>query len=175
MKCSYCRAKMIKRRATSEKPYFYKRSGLDNVVLSGIDVLVCPQCERETPIIPKVGQLHALLADTIVRQPSPLRGDEVRFLRKHAGLPAQRFAALIGVTPQHLSRIENSHTPLGKSADRLVRAFTLTATEGQEARTILIGIAAELAHQKTHAQRRPTNKISAALVKRGWKTFRKAS
>jgi len=174
MKCSYCKIEMTRRHATPKRLYLYKRSGLDHVALSGIDVFSCPECGHETPVIPKVGQLHAQLADMIVHLPRVLRGDEVRFLRKHAGLPAQDFAVLIGMTPQHLSKIENGHTPLGKSADRLVRAFTLTATEGRQARGTLISIADELAKGKNSSRRRPNN-ISAALIKHGWKTFQKAS
>jgi transcriptional regulator with XRE-family HTH domain len=149
MKCSYCKVEMGKRRATDARPYVYKLSGLENEHLVGIEVFTCPRCGIETPVIPRVAQLHNVIADGIVRQSTMLGGDQIRFLRKHAGLPAQKFARLIGISPEHLSRIERGHTAnLGKPTDRLVRALTLTATEGPAARAMLLSIADELAQGK---------------------------
>lgn len=149
MKCSYCKVEMQKRRATPEHPYLYKLSGLDDELLSGIDVFTCPQCHVEAPIIPQPAQLQACIADKLVRKSGLLKGKEIRFLRKYAGLPAQSFARLIRVTPEHLSRIENGHTEaLGKPTDMLVRALTLTAKQGgAEARSKLLTIADNLAEE----------------------------
>jgi transcriptional regulator with XRE-family HTH domain len=86
--------------------------------------------------------LHQELARALARKPSFLSGEEIRFLRKHAGFPAQQFAALLGVSPEHLSRVENGHTStLGSSTDRLARAIATIATNGEEARRILLRIA----------------------------------
>jgi transcriptional regulator with XRE-family HTH domain len=171
MKCSHCKVEMSKRRTTSDHPYLYKRSGLSDVALEGIDVYVCPNCCHEVPIIPKVGQLHATLAAGIIRQSRLLKGEEIRFLRKHAGLPAQEFALLIGVTPQHLSRIENGHTDnLGKPTDRLVRALTLTAKDGRAARTTLLTIAGALEKNKARGTRRRRRGFTSyALRGHGWR------
>ncbi len=101
---------MSPRHATRERPYFYKLSGLDNVVLVGIDVYLCPKCSFEAPIIPRVAALHGVIAHDLTFKRGLLCGNEIRFLRKHAALPANQFARLIGITPQHLSRVENGHT-----------------------------------------------------------------
>jgi transcriptional regulator with XRE-family HTH domain len=154
MNCSYCKVEMEKRHATREQPYCYRQSGLRELFLHGIDVYLCPKCNVEVPVIPRVAQLYATLADGIVKRTRLLRGDEIRFLRKHAGLPAQDFAQLIGVTPEHLSRVENGHTKsFGKNTDRLVRAFTLTAKKGPEARKILLALAASFDAKKSGRKR----------------------
>ncbi len=69
-----------------------------------------------------------------------LTGDELRFLRKHAGFPAARFAALLGVSAAHLSRFENGHAGnnLGAPADRLARALVAAASAGEDLRTVLL-------------------------------------
>jgi DNA-binding transcriptional regulator YiaG len=145
MKCVVCKVEMQKRQATEARPYLYRLSGLEDQQLAGIEVYTCPNCHVETPVIPRVAELQTVIADGIVRRPRMLRGDEIRFLRKHAGLPAKKFARLIGVSAEHLSRIEQGHTKkLGKPTDRLIRTLTLTAKEGPEARAMLLGIADEL-------------------------------
>ena len=169
MECSYCDVEMEKRHATHEHPYVYEHGGLNAVLLSGIDVYRCPNCEIESPVIPGVAKLHESLASEIVNQPGPLRGDEIRFLRKYAALPAQKFARLIGVRPEHLSRVENGHTKsFGKNTDRLIRAFTLTAKKGREARLMLLRMADQL---EEPAANKPSKfvDISYALKPRvGW-------
>jgi transcriptional regulator with XRE-family HTH domain len=167
MKCSYCNIEMEKRRATEEQPYFYRLSGLDDLALVGIDVYTCPKCHAEAPIIPRVAQLHSAVADGLIRQPRMLKGSEIRFLRKHAGLPAREFAKLVGVSAEHLSRIENGHTEsLGKPTDRLVRALTLTAKGGREARTTLLSIADGLKKGTKGGKR---EHASYALRRQGWR------
>lgn len=63
-------------------------------------------CPAEMPIIPRVCELHRVMADSLIGQPEPLSGDQIRFLRKSIGLAARKFAALLQVDPAHLSRVE---------------------------------------------------------------------
>jgi transcriptional regulator with XRE-family HTH domain len=66
------------------------------------------------PIIPNVAQLHGLIAEKLLLKNGLLTGQEIRFLRKNAGLSGKDFARYIEVHPAHLSRVEN-----GKGRDRL--------------------------------------------------------
>jgi DNA-binding transcriptional regulator YiaG len=169
MKCSYCKIEMKKRHASDKHPYIYRQSGLKSLVLTGISVYECPTCHFEAPVIPQISRLYEKLAEGIVRQNRLLRGDEIRFLRKHAGLPAARFARLIGVTAEHLSRVENGHTKsFGRGTDRLVRAFTLTAKEGRAARETLLRIAAELADAGKPKKGKVADASYALRPKQGW-------
>ncbi len=145
MQCDVCDVEMTEREATREAPYAYTLSGLKDVYLSGITILKCQKCAAEAPIIPRIAELHRLIADMIVNWPAPLIGDQVRFLRKHAGFSATEFAVLLGVDLSHLSRVENGHTQhLGRPADRLARTLAMV-TDGDAARERLIKVAKRLA------------------------------
>jgi len=174
MRRNCCDVEMEKRHATKEHPYVYRQSGLSAVLLSGIDLYYCPNCKAESPVIPRIAQLHESLAQEIIQLPRLLSGDEIKFLRKHAGLPAQQFARLIGVTPEHLSRVENGHTKtFGKNTDRLIRAFTLTAKKGKEARKMLLGLAERL---DGRARRSKSVGISYAMKPRvGWQPIKQTA
>jgi transcriptional regulator with XRE-family HTH domain len=138
-----CGKPMTVRTATAENPYVYSLSGMKDVVLVGIQVLSCPGCRAEGARIPRIGQLHRVIVKSLIEQPEPLRGDQVRFLRKNAGFPAQKFAALLKIDPSYLSRVETGKLPnLGASTDRLARAVVIAESSGGEmAREILLDMA----------------------------------
>ena len=139
MNCDKCGQKMAERKATEKTPYFYDLGG--GFLLSGIMVMRCPTCGMETPMIPKIAQLHRKMVEILIAKPSVLTGPEIRFLRKSAGFPAKEFAALVGVTASHLSRVENVKDgleSLGVPADKLAR---LLSTEGESARDGLLKLA----------------------------------
>ncbi|MCL5044312.1 MAG: hypothetical protein M1336_03400 [Deltaproteobacteria bacterium] len=78
-----------------------------------------------------------MIALELIKRWRRLSGSEVRFLRKHAGLPARQFARLPGVTPEHLSRLEDGHTQaFGEATDRLIRTVTLSAVDGPKGREL---------------------------------------
>lgn len=153
MNCDTCHMAMGVRKATRQKPYRYDLSGLSNVSLVGITVRTCPQCGGEVPVIPRIAELHDVLARSLIQKPTLLSGEEIRFLRKHEGFPAQKFAVLLGITPEHLSRVENGHTNnLGTSADRLARAIATIVKDGETAREVLLQIADQLADTQRPTQ-----------------------
>jgi len=100
----------------------YEESGLNNVWLANVPVWRCANGHEELEI-PAVDELHDLLADVIIRKAVPLVGQEVRFLRKRLEFTAQQFAVRIGVTPVHLSRLENGRRALQRQMDLLVRLY----------------------------------------------------
>ena len=145
MECDYCHVAMQEKQATAAEPYRYTISGLKDVCLIGIAVRTCPKCKVSVPIIPRIAELHDVIARAIVKEPHFLRGDQIRFLRKAAALPARKFATILGITPQHLSRIENGHTlKLGKVADRMARIVTVKARDGEDYREVLLQVAEKL-------------------------------
>ena len=97
------------------------------------------------------------MAKILVEKPDGLVGEEIRFLRKHAGLSGQELAALLDddVAPEHVSRVENDRPgyKLGASEARLIRAM---ACETDPARTVLKRLAAA----KLAALRCSRNKLS---------------
>jgi transcriptional regulator with XRE-family HTH domain len=154
--CEECGGRTVLQHATAENPYPYEElSGLKGVGLAGISVQGCVKCGAESPIIPRIGELHRLIVTGLVNRSTALAGDEIRFLRKNAGFPAQKFAALIGIDPSHLSRVETGKTRrLGASTDVLVRAVVLAESRGGEAaREVLLDAAKRVQIRKREAKR----------------------
>ena len=166
MDCEACGGAMRQRVTTAAQPYAYSLSGLDNVRLVGVRVRRCAKCGNELPIIPRIAELHRVIAQTLVELRRPLRGQEIRFLRKYAGLAGQDFAAMLGVRPEHLSRVENGHTAtFGAPADRLTRAIAaMTMEDLDTARQVLLKAAA-LASPTDHAPR-PVTLVAGRRWKR---------
>lgn len=104
----------------SREAVAYPESGLDHVQLLNVPVWVCENGHREVEI-PAIEDLHSLLAHMIVRQPVPLSGRDVRFLRRRAGLTARQFATQIGRTPEWISHVENGHAQLDRPNELLFR------------------------------------------------------
>jgi putative transcriptional regulator len=154
--CELCGAEVALRKATVEDPYPYELSGLKDVALVGIAVRRCTNCGAEVPIIPRIADLHRTIADGLIRKPAPLTGREIRFLRKNAGLAARKFAALLGIDPSHLSRVETGKTgKLGASTDRLARAVVMAESQGGEAaRQVLLDTAKKKQAEREEKKRK---------------------
>lgn len=137
MSCELCGAKMKERIAAADDPYRYLMSGLKNVYLEGITVRTCSGCKAESPIIPRIPELHTLIADWLIKKPDRLTGEEIRFLRKEADLSAKRFAALLRIDPAYLSRIEKGHHKhLGFHSDQLARLYVMESRKEYSQNTI---------------------------------------
>jgi transcriptional regulator with XRE-family HTH domain len=160
---------MVERQTTIETPFAYTLSGLP-VGLSGIRVCTCGVCGEEMPIIPRIEELHDLIAEMVCKKANLLTGDEIRFLRKHAGYPAKEFAQLLRMDASHLSRVENGHTlSLGKQADILARALVIATTRvGDAAREVFLEVAKQLRRKE---QKTKTSKQQSmfSLDEQGWK------
>jgi len=115
-RCTECGAVQHETRQTVK----YPESGLDNVQLANVPVWVCENRHEELEI-PAITQLHDLLTHLIIRKPARLTGREIRFIRRRAELSAQEFACRIGISPQHLSRLENDKGKKTRTLDLLIR------------------------------------------------------
>ena len=108
-------------RLLSGQTYHYAECGLDNIYLYNIELLTCEQCKCVEPILPRVRLLHSTIARAIALQPYPLRGSDIRFLRKQHRLRAREWASLLRVDVSTLSRWENDGQQIGPQADALIR------------------------------------------------------
>jgi len=125
-KCEECGKKM---RRTVQDRYQYLESGLSNVVLHRIVVYVC-ECGEQVVGLPNVERLHELIFEKILMKKSPVRGDELRFLRKSMTLKAVDFAKMLKVDPTTLSKWEGGHQAISEEHDKLIRfAIVLTISE----------------------------------------------
>jgi DNA-binding transcriptional regulator YiaG len=101
--------------------YSYTECGLKNISLKNVWVYRC-QCGAESVDIPNMDGLHRTIALSLLCKGSLLANDEIRFLRKVAGLTATELANNLGVTKVAVSRWENRGKISGQS-DRSIRVL----------------------------------------------------
>lgn len=123
MRCDDCGEPVVTERNAVRR---YDIGGLPHVELHGVEVTRCPNCGGETIAIPRIAQLHRVLADALVRQHRMLAPVEIQFLRKHVGLSGADFAQRMGVARETVSRWESGAKPMGAVADRLLRLLVVT-------------------------------------------------
>jgi DNA-binding transcriptional regulator YiaG len=97
---------------------------LPTVTIKNMPVWVCSKCDYfETILFPE--RVHRVVAKVLAKAPRALTGDQIRYLRKLFNLSASEFAKELSVDPSTLSRWENGIQPMGKTAEKLVRAWAL--------------------------------------------------
>lgn len=117
MRCPNCRAEMT----TKKGNYLYTESGLNNVTLHNIEIRNCQKCGEKVASIPKIEELHRVIAVAIIKKKGRLSKDEIRYLRKYLGWSGVDFSEHMGVTPETISRWENGKEPMGPAAEKLLR------------------------------------------------------
>jgi len=118
-----CRDREVEHQATVERPYHFVGSGLSNVFLAGVRYNVCSVCGKRSAEIPALKQLLLVIARELVRQASPLTGEEIRYLRKQLGKKAADLARMFDVAMETYSRWENDKQCPSAMADRLIRLY----------------------------------------------------
>jgi putative zinc finger/helix-turn-helix YgiT family protein len=117
-KCRACHEAEV--RVTREN-YSYKECGLPNVVLVGVEVRRCPSCGEVVVPLPRVTELHRVIAMAVIHKPERLSGAEVRYLRKYLGWSGEDFGQHMGVDRSTVSNWETDKAPIGPTSDRLLR------------------------------------------------------
>ena len=117
MKCHECGAPV----EILRKDYPYVESGLPNIILRDLEIRRCKQCANEDIVIPRLEQLHRLIARELLAKKNRLAPPEVRFLRKHLGWSQEDFARTFGVRPETVSRWETGAERMSPPAERLLR------------------------------------------------------
>ena len=110
--------------------YRFRESGLDNVVLKGIEIVKCPACGNEDPIIPNLDGLLRVIAVAIVTNRLPLTGAEVRYLRKYLEMSGEQFARMLHTDKSTLSKWETGAVNIGSKSDLLIRSVALNLGRG---------------------------------------------
>ena len=78
------------------------------MVLSGLTVDHCQDCNTDTLSIPRIPNLRRELARAVLLKSAALTGQEFRFLRTVAGLSTLAFAGQLGVAIQTIQAWERS-------------------------------------------------------------------
>ena len=122
MKCSNCGEPA----EIAHGNYKFGESGLDNVILCGIELIKCKRCGNEDPIIPALDDLFRTIALALVTKPYGLAGEEVRFLRKYMSLTGDEFSRMLHVDKTTLSKWENNDDPVGPQSDLAIRMIAMS-------------------------------------------------
>jgi DNA-binding transcriptional regulator YiaG len=102
--------------------YRYTDSGLDNVIIEGVNFLA-DDAGEECVVIPNVNGLHKAIACGIVRRQSSMSGRELRFLRTEMGMTQAELATMLHRESLAVSRWEREENPLDANAEALVRLY----------------------------------------------------
>lgn len=116
MTCPMCG----KQTAHTLEEYDYRESGLNNVVVTGVDIFRC-KCGQEYVQLPGAQEVHDQVASTLLSKSSLLTGPEAKFLRKWLRLTSEEMAKPLGYTRVSVSRWEK-HGPL-VATDRALRLY----------------------------------------------------
>jgi putative zinc finger/helix-turn-helix YgiT family protein len=117
MKCDKCGAQM----KSGRENYRYTACGLDFITLMNVEVRRCPECGEHEVDIPRMDELHGLIAQEVASKGPRLTAQEVRFLRKYLGFSGVDFAATLDVTPETVSRWETGKKQMSPVAERALR------------------------------------------------------
>lgn len=128
--CSHCGAegRMVR------GDYEFKETGLRDLVLLDIELMKCGKCGNVDPILHQVDELMHIAVVAVLQKPYRLRGEELRFLRKHIDLSQEEFAKLLRVNKTTLSKWENNDDPIGVQSDLLARAIVISRDKRLEKR-----------------------------------------
>src|ERR1700752_2186101 len=101
-----CENNAIEKVSTKRTPYWFVMSGLPNVYLVGVKYTVCKKCKMQAAELPCLTKLLRTIAMAVADSPKPLTGREIRYLRTILMQSSRDFAAIVGVTPDQVSRWE---------------------------------------------------------------------
>lgn len=111
--------------------HFYTCDRYAQLVLKFAGTLVTPSGSK-VPRLKRMPDLHATIARAVAMQPCPLRGQDIRFLRKQLGYSAKEWATLLRTDASTLSRWENDQQELGTQSDTLIHLLYFRLRDEKE-------------------------------------------
>lgn len=109
-------------------PYQYSESGLDNVYIYNLPVIVDMNGEK-TIYIQKINKLHKVIAEGIITKAGIINNKEIRFLRTEMGYTQTQFSEMLGKEAQACGRWERAKTSIDKTTDALIRVLVANTLE----------------------------------------------
>lgn len=106
------------------EPFHYTACGLNNVFIHGLDV-VCDDAGNDTIHIPRINQLHRVIAEGIVSHDFAMDGSELRFLRTEMGMTQDQLAQIMGVKKLSVGRWERGESSIGTVHEAFVRKLAI--------------------------------------------------
>ena len=103
------------------KNYRYTESGLDNVIIRGMNFLI-DDAGEQIVTIRNVAGLHRAIATAIVQKTVSMTGKELRFLRGEMGMTQAELAVVVHREPLAISRWERGEvSDIDMNAETLIR------------------------------------------------------
>ena len=100
----------------------YAECGLNNVVISGIDLPVDDAGET-VYCIPNILGLHKTIAYCVITSDSGIAPEELRFLRTEMGLTQAELAQIVKKDHQTIGRWERGEKTIDANAELVIRMF----------------------------------------------------
>ncbi len=122
MKCESCGGAVVERRLDS---YQFTESGLDDVSLVGVLERRCEACGDREVVLPRLKELHRVIAKALAAKSSLLTPQEFRFLRKHLGFSQGDFAERVNIRAEAVSRWETGAEEISWHFELLLRLMVL--------------------------------------------------
>ncbi len=104
--------------------YRYTDSGLDNVIIEGVN-FVADDSGEECVMIPNINGLHKTIAHGFVVRRGSMSGRELRFIRTEMGMTQAQLAEMLHREPLAVSRWERAERPVDANAEALVRLYAI--------------------------------------------------
>ena len=104
--------------------YHYTDSGLENVIIEGVNFLDDDSGD-ECLMIPNINGLHKTIAHGIVVRRAGMSGRELRFIRTELGMTQAELAAMLHRESLAVSRWERGECPIDANAEAIVRLYAI--------------------------------------------------
>ena len=109
--------------------YRYTESGLDNVIIRGMN-FITDDTDEQVVTIRNVNGLHRAIATAIVGKIVSMTGKELRFLRSEMGMTQAELAAVVHREPLAISRWERGEvSDIDMNAETLIRLLAREALD----------------------------------------------
>jgi DNA-binding transcriptional regulator YiaG len=129
MTCISCGAAQVSRRLGTHR---YVGVGIPDVHLVNVEIRRCRRCGSREIVLPRLAELHALIARALVERPGDLHAGTIRLLRTWLGLSRDDFARAVGVsrvTAYRWERRGDAHAML-RAADNQMRLLVTNRAPG---------------------------------------------
>lgn len=128
MRCESCSAQM----QGGQESYGHTECGLDTVTLVDVEVRRCAECGEHEVSVPRIEELHRLIAQQVALKKARLTPQEIRFLRKYLDFSEGAFVGALDATPETASWWEMGKEQVGPVAERVLRLMVLIRSPVEE-------------------------------------------
>jgi DNA-binding transcriptional regulator YiaG len=161
MPCPNCGGELT----VSFEDLHYTECGLPYVVLKNIHTETCG-CGNVLRTIPKLAELHRLLALTLIKKNGPLENFEITYLRKSLGWSKADFARKLHVQRRMPSQWERAENPTKMSPQNDLLLRSLVAVDNRITSYLDHMEEIDVKSVKPHVHRT----LEASLDEQGWHT-----